>query len=434
MGREWRGGRARLGRMARRRSGRASVAYRAVTIGLLLLMAAALLLPRLVFAQDDPYTQITPKSPEADQIQTLYKIIFWLALAVFIGVQAAIVYTVMRYRRRGDTDKRPVQVHGNRTLEIAWTVIPAIILVAIFIPTLNVLVDLDPRTDDAEFEIEVYGKQWWWEVRYTDDLADVVTANEIYVPVGQEVTMRLNSANVIHSFWVPQLMGKMDVIPGHTNSLRFTAREPGMYYGECAEYCGTAHAYMRFKVMAVPRDQFDRWVAGWRQGANSNAAALAPEGDIERYPQVFGLCLGCHRVGGVDKNAQGAELGEAPTGLEAGNRENQILGPNLSMVACRTTLAAGILPNDEESLRTWLANPGGVKPGNYMATMIEEGTLSPEQIDQLVAYLSTLAPEDGCPEITGVNAEGVERLADSAPPPAQAMAGNDPRYGVGFVA
>jgi cytochrome c2 len=163
----------------------------------------------------------------------------------------------------------------------------------------------------------------------------------------------------------------------------------------------------------VPQEQFVAWVDGWRQGASTMAQSMTEGGDVDRAPAVFGLCLACHRVGGVPNNPAGTPSPDPPMGLEGGaTLENQILGPNLSMFACRTTIAAGILPNNEEALRTWLHNPPGVKQGNFMGTAIKEGTLSEEQIDQLVAYLTTLQPESGCPEITGVHAESVERLAD----------------------
>ena len=206
------------------------------------------------------------------------------------------------------------------------------------------------------------------------------------------------SSNVIHSFYVPQLAGKMDVMPGHTNVMSVEADKPGMYYGECAEYCGESHAYMRFKIIAVPQDQFDLFISGWKQGASSQAASMAPNGDVDSVPQALGLCLGCHRIGGVPNNPSGQPLSDPAMGIAGGTQPNQILGPNLSMLACRTTLAAGIVPNDEQHLREWLHNPGGVKQGNFMATMIHEGTLTNDQIDQIVAYLKTLHPESGLPD------------------------------------
>jgi len=380
-----------------------------------MVMAGIALLPKLAAAAD-PYSSISPESQDNRDIILLYKIIFWIALVVFIGVQGAIVFTVMKYRQRREDEPRPEQIHGNQRLEVLWTIIPALVLVAIFIPTVRTMFQINDRNDDSTYTIEVYGKQWWWEVHYKqpENVANVITANEFYIPVNTRVRIELNSTNVIHSFYVPQLAGKMDVIPGHTNVMSVKADEPGMYYGECAEYCGDSHAYMRFKIMAVPQDQFDLWVQGWNQGANSSAAALAPNGDVESVPASMALCLGCHRIGGVPNNPAGQPLQNPPTGLEGGDSpQNMILGPNLSMLACRTSLAAGILPNTPESLHKWLYNPGGVKQGNFMATMIKKGTLNDDQINQIISYLETLKPEGGCPVITGVNADKVQRLADT---------------------
>jgi cytochrome c oxidase subunit 2 len=372
-----------------------------------------LLLPRLA-AADDVYSTISPESKDGRDIQFLYKLIFWLALIVFVGVQMAIVYSVLRYRRRYENEPRPEQIHGNQKLEIIWTIIPALVLVAIFIPTVRTMYRIDDRANEGAYTIQVYGKQWWWEVHYTepDTVAGVVTANEFYIPVNTRVRIELLSSNVIHSFYVPQLAGKMDVMPGHTNVMSVEADKPGMYYGECAEFCGEQHAYMRFKIIAVEQDQFDLFINGWKEGASSAAASIAPEGDVDRVPQAMALCLGCHRIGGVPNNPAGQPLENPPTGVEGGNLENQILGPNLSMFACRTTIAAGILPNTAEGVHTWLDDPGGTKPGNWMATMIKSDTLTEDQINQIVAYLETLHPSDGCPQITGVNADKVQRLVD----------------------
>jgi len=383
-------------------------------------IALALILPGIAAAADNPYTSITPKSQDGDDIQLLYKIIFWIALVVFIGVQAAIVVTVMKYRRRHDDEPRPEQIHGNQRLEVLWTIIPAIVLVAIFIPTVRTMFQIHDRTDDAAYTIEVYGKQWWWEIHYTqpDTVADVVTANELYIPINTRVRVELLTSNVIHSFYVPQLAGKMDLIPGHTNVMSIQATEPGMYYGECAEFCGDSHAFMRFKVMAVPQDQFDQFINGWRQGADSAASALSDNGDVDSVPASMALCLGCHRIGGVPNLPDGSPMADTPNGLEGGESpNNMILGPNLSMFACRTTIAAGILPNNSESLHKWIHNPGAVKQGNFMAQMIKEGTVKDEDIDKIIAYLETLQPENGCPVITGVNADQVHRLADETTPP-----------------
>src|SRR5215211_8099472 len=211
-----------------------------------------------------PYSHIAPQTGKTEDIQTLYKIIFWAALIVFIGVQAAILYTALRFRRRNE--ERPEQVHGSRKLEIAWTIIPAVILLVLFIPNAQVICKHAAAEQGSDkFDIDVVGKQWWWEFSYRDIPADpnnpdagpLITANEALIPTGADVVFHVTSNNVIHSFWVPQLSGKVDVIPGHDNPMQFVASTPGDYYGECAEFCGAAHAWMRFKVKVVPEENFD---------------------------------------------------------------------------------------------------------------------------------------------------------------------------------
>ena len=250
-----------------------------------------------------PYSTISPASPTADDIQSLYKLVFWLALIVFIGVQFAIVYTALRFRRTKPSKQRPPQVHGNKRLEIIWTVIPAVVLLLVLIPTITTLYDHDAAAEEGDIVIDVYGKQWWWEVQYGEDKSQggenlgVITANEIHVPVGKEVIFNLRTNNVIHSFWVPRLSGKMDLMPGHNNTLSITATEAGTYYGECAEFCGAQHAWMRFTIIAQPEDEFYAWVNAQRVGnpATTNEDAELPEG-VAACPQgIQPLPLLSHR-------------------------------------------------------------------------------------------------------------------------------------------
>ncbi|HYH12401.1 MAG TPA: cytochrome c oxidase subunit II [Thermomicrobiales bacterium] len=339
---------------------------------------------------DKPYSTTSPASPGAEDIHSLYKLVFWLALVVFVGVQFAIVYTALRFRRTRNARRRPAQIHGNTRLEITWTVIPAVVLLIILIPTITTLYNHADAAAEGDLTIEVNGKQWWWEVIYGEN-ADgenlgVVTANEIRVPAGKEVIFKLKSNNVIHSFWVPRLYGKLDVIPGHENELSIMAEEPGVYYGECAEFCGTQHAWMRFKVIAMPENEFYGWINQMRTGnpGTTNQEAELPEG-VTRAPEAFNVCLACHQVNGF-------EGGAGLVGMEAPRN----LGPSLTNFACRETLAAGMLINTPENLRLWLDDPGAVKPGNYMADQITDDTLSDEQLDQLVDYMQTLQPEGGC--------------------------------------
>ncbi len=356
----------------------------------------------------NPYTTTDPKSPEGGKIQDLYKLIFWMGVVVFVFIQFLIVYTAMRFKRRRFQNTRPNQVHGHRTLEITWTVIPAIVLLIIAVPTISTIYSTYAAADDTDdaIVIEVYGKQWWWEVHYPAAGADsatgaegdvVVTANEIRVPEDQKVVFKLYSNNVIHSFWIPEMTGRMDVIPGHERRLAFTPQESGTYYGECAEFCGTAHAWMRFVVKVQPQAEFDTWMAAMQQPPGVATAGYAPDGDVAQTPREFGQCLQCHNITGTNAVVAGAGIATDPTSYSA--------GPNLTMLACRDTLAAGLLENTPENLALWLLNPGHVKEGNYMYAVDagvknqgEPGALAPESVNVLVAYLESLRPDAGCPE------------------------------------
>ena len=362
---------------------------------------------------DKPYSSISPASPSAEDIQSLYKLVFWLALIVFVGVQFAIVYTALRFRRTRTARKRPVQIHGNTRLEITWTVIPAVVLLIILIPTITTLYDQAEAAQEGDLEIEVNGRQWWWEVIYGEN-ADgenlgVVTANEIRVPAGRETVFKFKSNNVIHSFWVPRLHGKMDIIPGHENELSITPEEPGTYFGECAEFCGEQHAWMRFKIIAMPEDEFYGWVNSMRAGnpGTTNPDAELPEG-VTRAPETFNVCLACHQVNGF-------EGGAGLVGMEA----PRTFGPSLTNIACRDTIAAGMLINNPENMKQWLLDPEGVKPGNYMGTQVnyqqalDAGQITEEELDELVEYLYTLEPEGGCETYLG--GAGADETTDLAP-------------------
>ena len=265
--------------------GRKSFTRRLATLGPMAIVA----LFALAACGDEksPYSTLSPRSSIAEDIQGIYKLVFWLALVVFVGVQFAIVYTVMRYRRRRDDEVRPPQIHGSKTLEILWTIIPAVVLLVIFIPTVRLMYDHADYSSNGDYVIEVYGRQWWWEVHYKEPnvVATVVTANEIRVPIGKKVQIKLYSNNVIHSFYVPQLSGKIDVMPGHINELAFQADNVGTYFGECAEFCGDSHAWMRFQVIVEPQDQFDSWVAAYNQGPTGAAAQYGNDPGWRHFDQ-----------------------------------------------------------------------------------------------------------------------------------------------------
>ncbi len=381
---------------------------RLLTLGTLALMALLVLAgcgPDI----EPPYSHISPESPSTEAIQDLYKLVFWLSLVVFVGVQFAVVYIAMRYRRKASITKRPPQIHGSRRLEIAWTIIPAIVLLLLLIPTITLLYEGDAAAEEGDIVIDVYGKQWWWEFQYREDANQdgqslgVVTGNEITVPVGRELQLNLQTNNVIHSFWIPRLSGKLDLIPGHVNTLSITPTEVGEYYGECGEFCGIQHAWMRFTINVVPEDEFYAWVNNWRTSPPTTVRGEATD-QVVKAPDAFAVCLGCHRVNGVEGSV-------APQGIEA----PRFIGPNLTMLPCRETLAAGMLENTPENLAIWLNDPGAVKPGNYMADAIQPDTLTDEQIAELVEYLYSLEPEGGCTSAEGWTDPSV--ASEAAPVP-----------------
>ena len=359
----------------------------------LLALAIIALLVLAGCGDEQPYSHVNPRTEKASDIQWLYKVTFWAALVVFVGVQAVIVYTALRFVRR--SDERPEQVHGNRRLELAWTIIPAVVLLVIFIPTAQVIYDHAAAEEDADFVVDVYGKQWWWEIHYpqyeganpNNPEEPLVTANEVRLPQGADVVFNLYSNNVIHSFWVPQLSGKTDVIPGHGNKLQFTADTPGEYFGECAEFCGAAHAWMRFKVIVQPREEFDAWVAAWRQPPPVDANPQTA--DVVEAPPAFGACIACHNISGTNAQLARSGLGADP--------KSEGAGPNLTLLACRDVIAAGLLENNRENLVTWLMHTDEVKEGVYMPNYVENGSITPEQAEELADYLMQLQPAGGCP-------------------------------------
>lgn len=310
-------------------------------------------------AKNAPQDTLEPHGPVARQIDNLINPVFIVAGVIFVLIQGLALFLTIRYRHRADRPD-PVQVHGNSKLEIAWTLAPALILLSIAIPTIRTIFDL-ADTPDGAMRVTVVARQFWWEYRYED--LGVVTANELHIPVGQPVALRLEGRDVIHSFWVPALAGKTDVVPGRVNHMYFEADEPGTYLGQCTEYCGLSHANMRLKAIAQPPEEFQQWVA------NQRLAAVAPK---DGTPAAEGLvlfnskgCAGCHTIEGVSKGQ---------------------VGPNLTHLQARGTFAGAIFETTPEELARWLANPPGVKPGSLMPNL----NLSQAEIAKLVAYLETL--------------------------------------------
>lgn len=338
---------------------------------LILLGLAVALLGLLAGCANVPQTTVIPKTDAARKIQDLYVLVFWLAVIVFIGVQGGLVYVLWRFRARPGHEL-PEQTHGNTTLEVTWTILPAVILVIMAVPTIQTIfaLETDPTTSpdgNAPLVVNVIGKQWFWVFEYPEvTMANgqpLVTANELVIPTGRTVSLRITSDNVIHSFWVPQLNGKIDAIPNHDNRLWFTAEDPGQYLGQCAEYCGIQHAQMRMNVIAMTPTDYQAWVA------RTSRPAQLPADVAQIGPETFTAsgCPACHTIDGV----QGA---------------NGTIGPNLSHFGSRTTLAAGILQNTPENLQAWITDPQAIKPGNVMPNL----NLRPRDVEVLVSYLHSL--------------------------------------------
>ena len=398
------------------------------------------------------------------EVKSLWDTLLFWGTFVFIVVEAILLYTIVRFRRRSDADE-PRHVHGNTALEISWTIAPAVILTFIAIPTVRTIFRTQARAVPNALQVEVVGHQWWWEFRYpqyttrtpTGRVDTLVTANDLYLPIGRTVNFTLRTKDVLHSFWIPQLGGKRDLISNHTNYLWFTpdtSLRTTVFNGSCNEYCGASHANMRFRTFVVTPTEFDGWVQHQLSPAAFAAAPPAPAtpppadttrrpgtptrpasatpapvpvtpavavaqqpagytfpmeslpdyaspdtpvpaglsfpdnitGDAQRGAQQFArsACIGCHTVRGT--------VAASP------------IGPNLTHIASRSTIGAGIYPNDARHLRLWIKNARLMKPGAAMPTLglgqrdpimgatVSQslGGLSDQQIADIVAYLQAL--------------------------------------------
>jgi cytochrome c oxidase subunit 2 len=299
-----------------------------------------------------------PVSPGGQAIEHLLFVTLAICAAIFAVVGGLAVYSLIRFRwRPGDAEPR--QVHGNRSVEMAWLIVPALILIVLFVMTMHAMTVSDPPLVGRP-DLVVIGHQWWWEVRYTG--SGVVTANEIHIPVGKPLSVRLDTADVLHEFWAPKLTRKMTTVPGGGNHVWIEADEPGTYEGVCSEFCGTEHAWMRFQVIAEAPTEF----ASWEKAQELPAAA--PSGEAARGRAIFRemTCINCHAIKGTAVGGIG--------------------GPDLTHFASRRFLGARIAGNTETNLRRWLADPQQVKPGALMPNF----QLTGRQLDALVAYLETL--------------------------------------------
>lgn len=305
-------------------------------------------------------SMLAPQGPAAARIANLWWLLFWLAMAVLLFVLGFLALALFR-RRSSGMENQPEPRSGTRVVVLAGVVMPALILTIVYIATLRTMRALATPAIAEGLTIHVIGHLWWWEVQYPEQ--QFATANEIHIPVNQPVRIVLSSPNVIHSFWVPALQGKMDLVPGQVNTMWLEANQPGVYWGECAEFCGTQHAKMQFVIVAEPLDAYEAWIAQQQQPATEPIDALAQMGR-----QVFleANCLYCHTIKGTDAT---------------GN-----LGPDLTHLASRRTLAAGVIENNIGNLGGWIANPQHIKPGNLMPAADVDSV----ELQALLAYLATL--------------------------------------------
>lgn len=430
------------------------LAKAALTVAVLALVAAC--------AKDHPESVFHHRTDFNRDVDWLFRLLMWLGGVVFVFVELLLIWTLVKFRRRPG-QAEPKHVHGNTVMEITWTIVPALLLIVIAIPTVHTIFKTQAKARADALQVEVIGHQWWWEFRYPQ--YGVVTANELYLPIGRTVNFTLHTQDVLHSFWVPALGGKRDLIANHTNYLWFTpdSTQANAYNGACVEYCGDSHGNMRFKAFTVAPADFESWAkhqaspavgsapvappplapattqvaisrasnsqagptvtSSGPPGAGAPAAPAAdttsvaqagfiafPRQDIPAYavPRTplptgmtfdekllasgnaangaklisSGTCIACHAIKGV------------PTMVG-------VMGPNLTHVGSRTTIAAGLYPNDAKHLAYWIKNARMMKAGVIMPTLglnqydpilkaTQKFGLSDQQIADIVAYLQTL--------------------------------------------
>jgi cytochrome c oxidase subunit 2 len=289
---------------------------------------------------------------------------FTLMICVLIGfvVTGLLVAVIVKFRAPAIEDGiEPKQVRGNVKLEIIWTAIPLFIVTVLGVLTAYVMFMVNPPSANRQPDLIIIGHQWWWEYQYPK--LGVTTANELYLPVGQEQLIEVRAADVVHSFWVPAFGQKMDAIPGHPTTMWLKPTKTGLFLGQCSEYCGAEHALMRIIAKVIPPEEF----AAWAQ-AQAVVPSAPSEESAERGRQLFAnaTCVECHRVSGTDATAQ--------------------IGPDLTHIATRSTLGAGVIPNDVDNLAHWIQNPQKFKPGVYMPNM----RLTDTEAHDIATYLEGL--------------------------------------------
>jgi cytochrome c oxidase subunit 2 len=338
-------------------------------VGVALLLAGVLLAAQLCTAAPQPLSIpniFDSHATPADSIRHLSFFVLSVTGLIFLVVFSLLSYVVVRFRSRvTDMEREPAQVYGSTQIELAWTIIPILIVVVLFLATARVIHAIQDAPKPAEaVEVTAIGHQFWWEFRYPG--LGVVTANELHIPVSDlsrptPAFLKLLSADTDHSFWIPQLAGKTDLIPNRLNETWLDPRETGLFLGQCAQYCGTQHAKMLLRVYVDSTEDFKVWVRAQQQPANEDPKGAAGRRVFERT-----ACLNCHAINGTNGTGR--------------------FGPDLTHLMSRRTIASGAAENNSQNLRLWIQDPDAIKPGSLMPAM----KLSDNELDALVRYLETL--------------------------------------------
>jgi cytochrome c oxidase subunit II len=338
--------------------------------GILVLLAGILFAAGLCSASPSDDNAVPsifqPHSTPAESIYHLSVFVLAITAVIFLVVFSLLAYAVVKFRSPATgAEREPAQVYGSTQIELAWTIIPILIVVVLFLATARVIHAIQDAPKPATaVEVTAIGHQFWWEFRYP--ALGIVTANELHVPVSDPVHptptfLKLLSADTDHSFWIPQLAGKTDLIPNRVNNTWLDPRESGLFLGQCAQYCGTQHAKMLLRVYVDSPEDFKVWARGQQQPANVDEKEAAGKRVFERT-----ACLNCHAINGTNGTGR--------------------FGPDLTHLMSRNTIAAGAALNTHENLRLWIQNPDAIKPGSLMPAM----KLSDTELDALVRYLETL--------------------------------------------
>jgi len=318
-------------------------------------------------AIDNPVPNIfRPESTPADIDKHLSEFVLSITGVIFIVVFSLLMYAIVKFRQNAaNADREPAQVYGSTQIEMAWTIIPILIVVVLFLASARVIHAVqDAPEPESAVEATAIGHQFWWEFRYPK--LGIVTANELHIPVSDPAHptptfLKLFSADTDHSFWIPQLAGKTDLIPNHPNSMWMDPHRTGIFLGQCAQYCGTQHAKMLLRVSVDSPEDFGAWVRAQQQPANQDETASLGKRIFETT-----ACINCHAISGTAANGR--------------------FGPDLTHLMSRSTIASGAAENTTENLRLWILNPDAIKPGSLMPAM----KLSDADIDAVVRYMETL--------------------------------------------